>query len=1016
MVGRHEVLRATFPDVAGTPVVRLSTAGAWEIPRFDLQTRAPAERLLEGESLVLAEGRRPFDLTRGPVVRAALVSLSETEHLVLLTFHHIVFDAWSAGLVLEELSACYRSTVLGATPVLEELPIQYVDFAAWQRSRLDASSRARDLGYWRAQLQGLAPLLDLCADRARPARASFHGGRQPISISPSSTEALRALGRAEGATLFMVLLGAYQVLLSRWSGDTDIAVVCTIANRPLPVLERLLGIFFNLLVFRADLSGGPSFRELLGRVRQLTLEAYEHQELPFEELVAALNPDRGPGHRPFSQVSFTLHNVPVAGVTVAGAAFAPAPAHNGTAQFDLNLILDEGPAGLTGWLEYSTDLFDAETIARMATHLQRLLAAVVLDGARPISELPLLSAEERQTLLVTWNDTGAGLDDDRCIHEMFEEQARRTPEATAVVCEEQALSYRELSERANRLAHHLRSLGVGPEVLVGLCVERSVEMVVAVLGILGSGGAYVPLDPAHPRERLAFMAADAAFPVLVTQTRWAPGLPAHHAKVVWLDADAEAIAACSSAPPVRLASPTSPSYCLYTSGSTGRPKGVVIEHRGPTALIRWAKTVFSPADAGGVLFSTSLSFDLSVFELFLPLTSGGTVLVVQDALALLGLPGADRVTLINTVPSAIAELAARRAIPPSAKVVCLAGEPLTAALVEQVCGQPGVERVYNLYGPTEDSTYSTFARVSAGEPVTIGRPIAGGRAYVLDEHRQPVPVGVAGEIYLGGAGLARGYLNRPELTAERFVVDPFAEAPGERIYRTGDRGRHRSSGDLEFLGRLDHQVKIRGHRIELGEIESALSSHPSVRSCVVVALPPASPARDVGPSPQRLVAYVVLGEETLVSALREHLSVTLPDYMVPSSFVLLDVLPLTPNGKIHRKALPRPEGLSSGERGYVAPRAPTEELLAAIWAELLGLDVDRVGLDDDFFALGGHSLLGMRMIARLGPVFGVEPPLRTLFEARTVARFSARLDAARAQGFPLLAPPIARTARDASLP
>jgi amino acid adenylation domain-containing protein len=978
VVRRHESLRTTFREVAGDPVQVIRDEPDLTLPLTDLSALSPEEQEAKVRRATAEETRRPFDLTRGPLLRAALLRLSEAEHVLLLTMHHIVSDGWSMQVLAREVAALYEAFGRGLPSPLAELPIQYADYAVWQRGRLEGGELERQLAYWRGQLAGAPPALELQTDRPRPPAQSFRGQSLPLALPRELSDGLRRLSRREGVTLYMTLLAAFQTLLSRHAGQDDLVVGTPVAGRQRLETEGLIGFFVNTLVLRTDLSGDPTFRELLARVRETTLGAYAHQDVPFERLVEELQPGRDLSRTPLFQVLFNWQNAPREVLELPGLRLSATIPLNETAKFDLTLSLGETEAGLSGALNYAADLFDEESAARLVTHFENLLRGVVADPDRKLSALPLLTEEERRQLLFEFNERRRDYGLDVCVHELFEQQVARTPDAPALAYEQQRLSYAELNARANRLARRLVKLGVGPETIVGLFVERSVEMVVALLGVLKAGGAYLPLDPEYPQERVRFMLEDAGAHVLLTERRLRAQLPEHGARIVALD-DCPALAGESVENPRASATPGSLAYVIYTSGSTGTPKGVAIEHRSVATLLHWAHETFSAEELSGVLASTSICFDLSIFELFAPLTCGGRVILADNALALPGLAAASEVTLINTVPSAMAELVRSDGVPASVKTVNLAGEPLKRALVEQVYERGTVRRVLNLYGPSEDTTYSTFAivaRGAVGEP-TIGRPVANTQAYLLDRHLRLVPRGVVGELYLGGEGLSRGYLNRPSATAERYVPDPFSGEPGARLYRTGDLARWRRDGELEFLGRADHQVKVRGFRIELGEVEAALSAHEGVRACVVV-------AREDEPGDRRVVAYVAADELLSSAALRAHLRERLPDYMIPSVFVMLDELPLTPNGKVDRKALPAPgRERAESEREFVAPRNEVEAGVAAMWVEVL--KVERVGVEDNFFELGGHSLLATRLIARVREAFGVELPLRRLFERPTVA-------------------------------
>ncbi|HYO15514.1 MAG TPA: amino acid adenylation domain-containing protein, partial [Thermoanaerobaculia bacterium] len=971
------------------------------LTRVDLRSTGDPRRealRLAGEDAVL-----PFDLVRGPLVRLSLLRLGEDERVLLLAMHHIVSDGWSLGLFVRELTTLYTAFASGQPSPLPELAVQYPDYAVWQRQWLQGEELTAQLAHWRERLAGAEGVLDLPVDRPRPPAQSFRGGELPLTLSGDFVAALEALGRRGGATLFMTLLAGWKALLWRSTGEVDLRVGTPVANRTRLETEPLIGFFVNTLVLRTDLAGDPGFGELLGRVRLGTLDAYGHQHLPFERLVEELQPERDLSHTPLFQVLVALQNDPVPALDLPGLRVRRMEVGRATAKFDLSLMLERTARGIAGSLEYASDLFDASTAGRILSHFRVLLEGVAASPEAPLSALPLLTGEEREQLLA-WNKTGTAAGGDLCLHELVEAQAQRTPQAPALIAGADRLTYEELNRRASSLAEHLGRLGVGPEVGVGVFLDRSVDLVVSLLAVLKAGGLYVPLDPAYPAERVGFILGDTAAPVILSRESLAGRLPATGSRLVLVDRDAGAWSEWSGRSPHRAGGPDHLAYVIYTSGSTGRPKGVAIEHRSAVALVRWSEQVYSPAEISGVLASTSICFDLSVFELFVPLGRGGAVILAENALELTTLAARDSVTLVNTVPSAIAELVRMGGVPASVQTVNLAGEPLQRDLVQGIYGLGTVERVYNLYGPSEDTTYSTFTLVERGpaRPVTIGRPLTGKRSWVLDGQLSQVPVGVVGELYLGGEGLARGYLNRPELTAERWVPDPFSAEPGARLYRTGDLARRLSDGTLLFLGRIDHQVKVRGFRIELGEVEAALLRHAGVREAVVA-------ARE-----DRLVAYVVAepGREPAVPDLREHLLRSLPEPMVPSVFVRLEALPLTPNGKVDRKALPEPEPMARWER--TAPRTPLEERLAAIWSDLLG--VEEIGIEENFFDLGGHSLLAMRVIFRVREELGVELAVRTLFERPTVAALSAILEQLGADRPASAVPPLQPVPRDGGLP
>ncbi|HMG54696.1 MAG TPA: amino acid adenylation domain-containing protein, partial [Kofleriaceae bacterium] len=853
LVKRHEALRTRFPeievypDLHDSPHTLIAPDGPVPLEIVDLRRRDDATA--QATRLAGELRARPFDLARGPLWRALVVTSGEHHHTVFVAQHHIITDATSIGVFANELVALYHH---GADPsVLPELRYQYSDYIAYDRLRASGDQHPERIAWWKRRLAGLERL-NLPAARS-VSQVSHAGAAIPIALSPELSHRARAFSRQHGSTLYATLLAAWACALQRYSGQSDLGIGSVIANRSRGELAGILGFFVNTVVLRCDLSRRPTFGELVRRLGETIREALAHQDVDFAEVVRACGGERGPGLSALVEATLNLWP-PFAPLAEHDGRWAWAsPPANPTAKFGLSLELADTTDGLHGFLEYATDRFDRATVERMVTHFEVLLTEGMTAPGVAIDRLPILAPAERDVLLVEWNATDEDYPRDRCIHELFEHQARRTPEATAVVFDGRDLTYRQLDARANQLAHHLRSLGVGPEVLVGLCVDRGEEMVVALLGILKAGGAYVPLDPAYPAERIAFMLEDTRAQVVVTTTELAPVLNGRAAVQVRVDADAGAIAAWPSSSPPCDARPDHLAYVIYTSGSTGRPKGVMIEHHSPVALVAWANRVFTDEEVRGVLFSTSICFDLSVFEMFVPWSRGGAVVVVQDVFGLTSPSVARRVTLVNTVPSAMAELLRLDAVPPSVRTVNLAGEPLRETLTRQIHARGTIARVVNLYGPSETTTYSTFGEARDGRTPPIGRPISNTRVYVLDRDAQPVPIGVPGELVIAGAGVARGYLSRPELTAENFLPDPFGRVAGQRMYRTGDIVRWRGDGNLEFLGRPDHQVKVRGYRIELGEIEAALSEHRCVRTSTVVAL-------DDADGGVRLVAYVV-GED-----------------------------------------------------------------------------------------------------------------------------------------------------------
>jgi amino acid adenylation domain-containing protein len=1015
VVRRHEALRTTFPSLDGEPYQAISPAGRFPMPVVDLQGLEEPLRGPEAAALAAAESARPFDLGRGPLFRTALLKLEPGRHLLLLAMHHIVSDGWSIEVLLRELAALYEAFVAGGPSPLSELPVQYADFAAWQRRWLSGEALSRQLAYWRRQLAGAPAGLDLPADFARPAVQTFNGAVRAAELPAALPAELEAFCRREGATLFMLLLAAFDVLLARYSGQPDVLVGSPVANRNRAEIEGLIGFFVNTLVLRADLGAAVSFRDVLRQVRETALAAYGHQDLPFETLVEELRPERDLSRSPFFQVMLAVQSRGLELPRMRDLRLSLREGEVETAKFDLSLFVTASPSSLSAAAEYNTALFEGTTIRRLLSHLERLLREAVSDPERGWRDLPLLAAAERAQLLAAFNDGGSTRGPDLCLHRLFEDQAARTPERVALVAPEGvSLTYRGLNERAERLARRLRRLGLGPETLAGVLLDRTADLVVALLAVLKAGGAYAPLDPAYPKQRLLLMLAMSRARVLVTRDRLADslgddlpaGLRTVRLEPGW-DEEPE------TGPPAepRAALPDNLAYVIFTSGSTGVPKGVAIAHRSAVAMVRWARTVFTPEEYAGMLASTSICFDMSVFEIFAALAEGGRILLAKNALSLPDLAAREEVVLVDTVPSAMAELLRLGGLPPSIRTVNLGGEALNGSLVEEIYAQlPGVERVVNLYGPSEDTTFSTYAVVPRGaETPRIGRPVSGEAAYVLDPEMRPVPVGIAGALYLGGEGVSRGYLHRPELTAERYVPNPYGP-PGSRLYRVGDLARVLPTGELDFLGRLDHQVKVRGFRIELGEIEAALARHPELREAAVLALP------EPDGTGTRLTAYVVPGGEAapMPDTLRTFLKRSLPEYMIPSAFLVLPELPLTPNGKIDRRrlaALPvAAEVAAAGKRG---PRSYAEEVLAGIWSEVFG---QPVGVDDDFFDLGGHSLLATRVVSRLRSALNVELPLQQIFAAPTVEGLAAWIEREIEvrRGVPL--PPIERAPRDGELP
>jgi amino acid adenylation domain-containing protein len=1023
LLRRHQILRSQFRIIEGRPIQVTAASPEFKLHFTDLRSLKGSTLDYEIRRQIRAEREQRFDFSSGLFLRGALLQIRNNQHILILTTHHIAADAWSMGILTRELWILYDAYANGRPSALQDLAVQYADYAIWQREWLQENVLESQLSYWKEQLKEL-PILHLPTDHLRPVKQSFRGARQPLSLPESLTKAINELSEREGVTQFMTLLAAFQVLLSRYSGQEGVVVGSPIANRSSAQTEGLIGFFVNTLVLRSDCSGNPSFREFLLRVRDVCLSAYAHQDLPFEKLVEELRPERDLSRNPLFQVMFVLQNTPRRLAQPVGLSIERVDVLPATSTFDLSLYLREREGKLIGFFEYNTDLFEPSTIGRMIGHFQTLLEGIAADPEQPISTLPILTESERHQILIEWNDTAADYPRDSCIHELFEAQVERTPEANAVEFDGKQLTYRELNSQANQLAHYLRRLGIGLEKLVGICIERSIETVVGLLGILKAGGAYVPLDPAYPRERLAFMLKDAQVSVLLTQEKLIEDIgwkviddssprspvPRPEMKLVCLDTNWETIHGETAQNIGSEVKPDNLAYVIYTSGSTGQPKGVAIEHRNTVAFLRWAGSIFTPEELRGVLASTSICFDLSIFELFVPLSWGGKVILVENVLQLPSAPGRHQVTLINTVPSAMTELLKINGLPESLRTVNLAGEPLRSDLVEQIYGGTNVNKVYDLYGPSETTTYSTFTLRDSNKPATIGRPIANSRIYILDGSLQPVPVGVTGEILIGGAGVARGYLNRSELTAEMFIADPFSEGQGSRLYRTGDRGCYLPDGNIKFIGRIDNQVKIRGYRIELGEIEVVLTKHPAVKDCVVAVCERESrPGKD-------LVAYVVPREHSVpsVTELRGYLKENLPEYMIPSSFVVLEALPLMPNGKVDRNRLPRPGTIPPLTGKLATPRNEIEELIAQTWREVLR--IEDVGIYDNFFELGGHSLLATQIVARLQEAVNKDVRLRVLFDAPTIAELAEELETIIRDGHAPELPPIVPVPREGPLP
>ncbi len=1000
---RHEVLRTTFEARGGRPLQIVHEDRLPAMIIEDLRASAAPEDEMRREAA--AERARPFDLARGPLLRARLLRLGDQDQVLLLSMHHIVSDAWSNGVLVGELFALHGAEVRGEPSPLPDLPIQYADFAAWQRDWLQGEALERELGYWRSALAGAPEALDLPSDRPRPPVPSHRGAWVSGAVPAATAQALSELSRKAGATLFMTLLSAFYLLLHRYTGQRDLVVGSPIANRTQTETEGLIGFFINTLVLRAAVADELTFEALLARVKETCLGAYAHQDLPFERLVQELDPERDRSRTPLFQVMFGLQNTPRAVLSPPGLSLSWVGAPGTASKFDITLGMVEGPDGLSASIEYATDLFDEPTITRMLGHFFTLLERAAEAPHRPVGELSLLSAAERQTLLVDWNRTEAEHPQGQTFPALFEAWADRQPDAPALCFAEQVMSYRALDEQANQLAHHLRRFGVGAAQRVGISVHRSPAMVLAILGVLKAGGAYVPLDPAYPQDRLELMLEDSGIVLLLSEDRVLDELPALRVPAIALDSGWPIIAAEPTHRPEARSTVDDAAYMIYTSGSTGRPKGVVVEHRGLGNVAEVHRRAFDVGPGSRVLQFSSMSFDASVWEISMALLNGATlVLAPEEQMA----PGLDlqrllrdqAITHLTLPPSALAVMPEGDI--PSLQTIIVAGEACPEAVVTRWAKG---RHLWNAYGPTEATICASMIECRAGEgKPSIGRPIANVRIYLLDDARRPVPIGVPGELYIGGLGLARGYLNQPELTAERFIQSPFDAA--ERLYRSGDLCRYRADGTIDFLGRIDQQVKIRGYRVELGEIESVLGQHPDLIEAAVA-------AREDGSGALRLIAYFVPKATTPeIADLRAFLAERLPEHLLPSAYVSLPALPLGPTGKVDRQALPAPES-RAGLGAQVVPRGPIEEMLAGIWAEVL--EIPEVGIHDDFFDLGGHSLLATQVMGRLAVLLGVEVPLQALFESPTIAGLGERVSAAlrATKGTPI--PPIELVPRDAEL-
>jgi amino acid adenylation domain-containing protein len=1020
VVQRHAVLRTVFDSVEGEARQVVLSDLEVKVPLIDLTEAPEGERESKALRIAIQEGKKPFDLCEGPLLRASLIRLAPETWMLVLVMHHIVTDGWSISRLFRDLTTYYAAFLENTEPELPELPIQYTEYAQWQHEYMSGELLRKEIEHWKNTLAGAQTLLGLTTDHPRPAMQTWNGASQQITLDAATLAKLKSLAQKESSTLFMVSMALFQALLWRYSHQESILVGTPIAARNHVEVEEMVGLFVNTLVFRTDFTSDLSFRDVIRRVRSFALEAYMHQDVPFEKLVEELVPQRSLDTPPLFQVMFIFQNIPKQVFKIPGLSIKEMNFETGIAKFDLSAELWEDTE-FHCQFEYNTDLFEHSTMRRMLGHFERLIQAALENPDLPFAQLPMVSPEEREQLLVEWNRTATDYSREHpqpCVHELFERRAERSPDAVAVVAGHLEMTYRELNQRANQLAWYLLKRGVGPEIPVGLSIDRGSGMVIALLGILKAGGAYVPLDPRLPDDRLSFMLSDAQPRFVLTEQKLQRGV--FGADPILLDSDWEFIAQESKQNPDKKLSPQTLAYVMYTSGSTGKPKGVPIEHGSIVNLLRSMQNEPGLNRDDVLLAVTTLSFDIAGLEIYLPLISGARLVIassedVVDGNRLRDLLNESRVTCVQaTAATWRLLLAAGWQGSPDLKILC-GGEALAPELAKEL--NVRANSVWNVYGPTETTIWSTVYRVTGREESTIpiGRPIANTSIYILDSHHNPVPVNIAGEIYIGGDGLARGYLNRPELTAERFVAHPLLPNQSPRLYRTGDLGRFRANGEIEYLGRVDNQVKLRGLRIELGEIESVLASHATLREAVVIVTGEAEQ--------QRLSAYVVTDGMAAPAAgeLRRYLRTKLPEHMVPAGYWRVERLPLLPSGKINRAALPASLAIALREEAeLVDPRNETETKLAEIWKELL--QVEQAGIEQNFFELGGHSLLALQLTARIRRTFDVELPVRTVFEAPTIAALALELEKAQATGlkartpiFPRRRPAVAADATQEAL-
>ncbi len=995
LIRRHEPLRTIYPSQGGKPVQVIQPFEQFSLPFVDY-SGLPEDELQQAiHNYVSEHGDQPFNLQEGPLVRFALLHTAREQNYLFFSTHHIGFDAWSEQVFFNEIMQFYNAFRSGKEPVLSELPIQYADYALWEREWLSGETLEAYIEHWKNIFSGELPILELPTDRPRPVLQSYRGARYHFQLPPGISSRMKEFCQTEHMTPFQLLLAAYALLLMRHTGQEDIIIGCPFANRFRPELDGLVGMFVNTLPIRVNLQGNPSVREFLDQVRVLMQDAFIWQAAPFGVLVSEISPQRDLSRMPVFQVVINLRNVPKRHTSVNGLKMESIYRDDAPSKFDLDLDFGVNENGdLDASLKYNVDLYDENTIIHMVAHYQNLLGQLLKKTDSSIADLEMLTPSEWQQIVIEWNDTGTDYPREKCIHQLFEEQVEHTPEAIAVVFEDQQLTYQELNTRANQLAHYLHSFGVGPDVLVGICMERSLEMVISLLGILKAGGAYVPLDPSYPSERLNFMVDEIRAPVIITRRSFASRLPVSSTRLVNLDDEWSLIEKQEDRPLQTVVSPDHLAYVIYTSGTTGKPKGVMNTHRGIVNQLVWTQVEYGLTAADTVLQKTPFSFDVSVWEFFWPLLFGARLVLARpgghkDNDYLVKIIGTQHVTIIHFVPAMLQIFLDN--LPSGAgtelRRVFSGGEVLPVELQDHFFSKLAAQ-LHNLYGPTEAAVEVTFWNCVRAENLTsipIGRPISNIQIYILDRYLHPTPAGVPGELCIGGIGVARGYLNRPELTAEKFIPNPFSREPGTRLYKTGDLARWSPDGVIEYLGRMDNQVKLRGFRIELGEIETALGQHPGIHKAIVA-------LREDRPGDKRLVAYVIPahGVTLLADELRGFLREKLPAYMVPSAFVPMDAYPLTPNGKLDRHALPVPYTGTMEDKEHVAPLSRTEQTLVKIWIDVLGIPYVSVG--DDFFDIGGNSLLAIQAIAHIQNELKVAVPISRFFEFPRLSELAAQVD------------------------